>query len=182
MFVEKEEPIPWDCLEESISTPRTCCSILTGSNHQLAEALHANWTSNFPTPITIEGNASIPIQSLVEVPEKVGADRLLNAVAVNAMRSPETPAIIIDSGTAATVDVVNGNGAFLGGAILPGVLMGASALHEFTTTLPLIDGREFLEYAPKALGNAHRSRNGKWALLGPHRSHQRVGEPTLREV
>src|SRR5215475_10891325 len=57
----------------------------------------------------------------VEHPEKVGLDRLLNSVAVNSVRAPDNAAIIIDAGTAVTVDYVDAAGAFLGGAILPGL-------------------------------------------------------------
>jgi type III pantothenate kinase len=74
----------------------------------------------------------------VEHPEDVGIDRLLNAVAVNGRRSPNLPAIIVDAGTAVTVDWVDETGAFGGGAILPGLRLMAQALHEHTALLPLV--------------------------------------------
>ncbi len=54
-------------------------------------------------------------------------------------------------GTAITVDLVSADGAFLGGAILPGIAMSARALHEFTDLLPLVDLAE-LAAPPPALG------------------------------
>ena len=60
--------------------------------------------------------------------------------------------IRVDTGTAITVDVVSGAGEFLGGAILPGLLMGARSLHEETTTLPHLDVWELLKNEPLVLG------------------------------
>ncbi len=151
--VENDEEFPWKEFEKLVSDPGRCRSILTGSNQQKADLIQNQWSSVFPAPVMLSRNSEIPITSLVDFPERVGADRLLNAVAVNKMRKADHFAIIVDSGTAITVDVVNDDGAFLGGAILPGVLMGARALNEFTTTLPLINGREFLDLVPDPLGS-----------------------------
>ncbi|MCA9071622.1 MAG: type III pantothenate kinase, partial [Planctomycetaceae bacterium] len=67
-----------------------------------------------------------------------GIDRLLNAVAANCVRSKNQPALIVDSGTATTVDTVDQTGAFMGGSILPGFELSARALHHYTALLPLI--------------------------------------------
>jgi type III pantothenate kinase len=56
-------------------------------------------------------------------------------------------------GSAITVDLVSADGAFCGGAILPGLAMSARALYEFTDLLPLIDMRDLTE-PPPALGTA----------------------------
>ncbi len=93
----------------------------------------------------------LPLVVEVLHPEKVGADRLVNAVAVNRLRMHGTPAIIIDMGTALTIDVLSAEGAFIGGAILLGVATSARALHEFTDALPLI---EVTAIPPPALGRS----------------------------
>src|SRR5262249_4105256 len=62
----------------------------------------------------------VPIRVSVSFPERVGLDRLFNAVAVNSRRSANHSAIIIDIGSAVTVDLVDSSGAFQGGAIFPG--------------------------------------------------------------
>lgn len=72
-------------------------------------------------------------------PDHVGIDRLVDAVAVNRLRTRGVPAIVVDFGSAPTIDVVSASGAFIGGAILPGISMSARALHEFTDLLPLIE-------------------------------------------
>ena len=74
-------------------------------------------------------------------------------MAVNRLRDAGRPAVIVDVGTAITVDLVSADGAFLGGAILPGIAMSARALHEFTDLLPLVDVSE-LAAPPPALGTA----------------------------
>ncbi len=72
----------------------------------------------------------------VEEPAKVGIDRLLAAVAANRLRAPEQAAIVIDLGTAITVDLIEPDGAFAGGAILPGIGMAGRALADQTDALP----------------------------------------------
>ena len=74
---------------------------------------------------------------LVEMPEKVGVDRLLNALA--AYRRTKTSTIVIDFGTAITFDVVSKKGEFLGGLILPGVKTSTYALNKQTAFLPKVD-------------------------------------------
>jgi type III pantothenate kinase len=71
---------------------------------------------------------------LVENPQKVGIDRLLNALA--AYRRTKTSTIVIDFGTAITIDMVSKNGEFLGGLILPGIRTSAYALNKQTALLP----------------------------------------------
>lgn len=82
----------------------------------------------------------LPIEIRVDQPERVGTDRLLAAVAVNALRQADRAAIIIDAGTAITVDLVSADGAFQGGVILPGFSMMARALARDTDLLPLVEG------------------------------------------
>jgi type III pantothenate kinase len=71
-------------------------------------------------------------------PERVGIDRLAAAVAANAMRRANTPVIVIDFGTANTVDLVASDGAFEGGAILPGMGTSANSLNASTDALPVV--------------------------------------------
>jgi type III pantothenate kinase len=93
----------------------------------------------------------LPLVVRLERPDMVGIDRLIDAVAVNRLREANRPAVIVDVGTAITVDLVAAHGDFLGGAILPGIEMSAKALHEFTDLLPWIEMSE-LASPPPALG------------------------------
>ena len=72
----------------------------------------------------------------VDNPEDVGADRLLNALA--AYRHFRSALIVIDFGTATTFDVVGQDGAYLGGAIAPGINLSIEALHQAAARLPRI--------------------------------------------
>jgi len=78
----------------------------------------------------------VKIENRCRVPERVGVDRLLNALA--AYDRSRGPCVIVDAGSAITVDAVDAKGSFLGGAIVPGPEMQAHALHEHTALLPFV--------------------------------------------
>ena len=103
--------------------------------------------------ITMLAVGDLPLTVSLERPDMVGIDRLLNAVAANSLRRPNRPAVVVDVGSAITVDAISAEGHFTGGAILPGIGMSARALHEFTDLLPLI-GMSELATPPPALGSA----------------------------
>lgn len=95
----------------------------------------------------------LPLTVALARPDMVGIDRLIDAVAANHLRDPLRPAIIVDLGSAITVDLVSPEGAFLGGVIMPGIAMSARALHEFTDLLPQIQMSE-LTTPPPPLGDS----------------------------
>jgi len=90
-------------------------------------------------PLVVAGVGTVPIPVRVERPAEVGADRLVNALA--AARLHGTPAVVADFGTATTVDAVAADGAFIGGAIAPGLELGLEALAARTAKLPRIELR-----------------------------------------
>jgi type III pantothenate kinase len=77
-----------------------------------------------------------PLSLAVENPEKVGIDRICAAAA--AYEVIGRACVIASFGTAITIDCVNDEGVFMGGAILPGLALQARALHEGTAALPLV--------------------------------------------
>lgn len=77
-----------------------------------------------------------PMPVLVDRPSEVGADRLANAVA--AFHRLHRACVVVDAGTALTFDVVSEEGAYLGGAIAPGIGTAARALADRTALLPHI--------------------------------------------
>ncbi|CCQ73862.1 type III pantothenate kinase [Magnetospira sp. QH-2] len=83
-----------------------------------------------------DANVDLGIKVLVDRPEEVGADRLINAVA--AFDAHAEPQIIIDFGTATTFDVVDGQGSYLGGVIAPGINLSLEALHMAAAQLPRV--------------------------------------------
>ncbi len=72
----------------------------------------------------------------VDSPAEVGADRLLNALAAHQRYAG--PLIVIDFGTATTFDVVDADGAYIGGVIAPGINVSIEALHLAAARLPRI--------------------------------------------
>lgn len=82
---------------------------------------------------------TIPLPVRVERPGDVGPDRLVNAFA--AARLHGTPAVVVDCGTATTLDAVDHAGAFVGGAIAPGMGLGLDALAARTARLPRVEPR-----------------------------------------
>jgi type III pantothenate kinase len=103
--------------------------------------------------VTLLTSADLPLSVRLKRLDMVGIDRLLNAMSANALRKPNRPAVVVDLGTAITVDLVAINGAFLGGAILPGIGMSARAMREFTDLLPLVDMTE-LGSPPPVIGTS----------------------------
>ncbi|MBI1249586.1 type III pantothenate kinase [bacterium] len=95
-------------------------------------------------------DTQLPIEVTLDAPEKIGLDRLAAAVAANRLRTSGRPAIVVDAGTAITVDAISDEGEFVGGTILPGMKMSANALAENTDALPRI--MFDLEVEPKAIG------------------------------
>ena len=79
----------------------------------------------------------LPIKVLTEQPEQTGVDRVLNIAA--AYEQIGKACVVVDAGTAVTVDACNDAGEFLGGAIAPGASMQLDALHERTAKLPRVD-------------------------------------------
>jgi type III pantothenate kinase len=110
-------------------------------------------------------HTDLPLAIEVNRPDHVGMDRLVNAVAINRLRQPQSPAIIIDMGTALKLDLVSRDGAFAGGSILLGIAMSARALHEFTDLLPLVEVVE----PPPAVGKSTRGAMSSglyWGAVG----------------
>jgi len=112
----------------------------------------------------------LPIKINVREPHRVGIDRLLNAVAAKSRVQRNVSIFIIDVGSAVTVDWVDEEGTFRGGAILPGLRMMAKALHEHSAALPLLAIEEIPPNEwPRVPGTATESamRAGIfWAVAG----------------
>jgi type III pantothenate kinase len=84
-----------------------------------------------------EDGVYLGIEVLLDRPDEVGADRLVNAVA--AFDAIEGALIVVDFGTATTFDVVDGEGNYRGGAIAPGINLSLDALHQAAARLPKVD-------------------------------------------
>lgn len=111
-------------------------------------------------PLLVAGTGTVPIPIRVDRPGDVGADRLVNAYA--AARLYGAPAIVVDLGTATTFDCVARDGAFVGGAIAPGLELGLDALASRTAKLPRVE----LRAPERAIGRDTVSAIQSGAVLG----------------
>ena len=93
-------------------------------------------------------------------PHEVGADRIVNGIA--AYGAFGGPVVVVDFGTATTIDVISADGAYLGGAIAPGVETSAEALFSKAARLSKVD----LEAPPKAIGTNTRASVQAGLMLG----------------
>ena len=89
----------------------------------------------------VDENTDTGIEILLENPQEIGADRIVNAVAAQEYAAGE-PAIVIDLGTATTFDYITEKGEYLGGAIAPGILASNEALAQKASRLPRVDIRK----------------------------------------
>jgi type III pantothenate kinase len=81
---------------------------------------------------------------LYDPPSDVGADRIVNGIAAYEQygRAAQCPLVVVDFGTATTLDAITAKGEYLGGAICPGVTISADALFQRAARLPRIDVRK----------------------------------------
>ena len=87
-------------------------------------------------PLEITASTRLGIINRYKKPEEVGADRLVNAVAVHSLFKEAV--IVVDFGTATTFDCVSAKGEYLGGAICPGLEIAAEGLATHTAKLPRV--------------------------------------------
>jgi type III pantothenate kinase len=94
--------------------------------------------------LTIEPGLDTGMPILYDNPAEVGADRIVNAIAAYERfgRAAARPLIVVDFGTATTLDAISAKGEYLGGAICPGVQISADALFQRAARLPRIDVRK----------------------------------------
>jgi type III pantothenate kinase len=88
-------------------------------------------------PLVVSAAMKLGIGVEYDDPSQIGADRLVNAVA--AFESVQGACIVVDMGTATTLDVVSAQGVFIGGAICLGVGANAEALAARAARLPRIE-------------------------------------------
>lgn len=80
----------------------------------------------------------IPIKNRYETPQSLGLDRLAVVIGANFLY-PNQNTLVIDAGTCITYDAINSKAEYFGGSISPGLKMRFSAMHHFTSKLPLVN-------------------------------------------
>ncbi len=97
-------------------------------------------------PLVVDAGVKTGVRIRYEDPRAVGADRIVDAAAVQALY--KGPACVVDFGTATTFDAISAEGDYLGGAIAPGIGIAADALFLRTAKLPRVD----LQRPPNVIG------------------------------
>lgn len=97
-------------------------------------------------PLNVDHETKTGVKILYDDPRSVGADRIVDVVAVKKYYGG--PACVVDFGTATTFDAIDAAGDYLGGAISPGIGISADALVKMTSQLPRVD----LKTPPAAIG------------------------------
>jgi type III pantothenate kinase len=110
--------------------------------------------------VLVASSGTVPLAIRVDRPGEVGADRIVNALAVTRLYG--APAVVVDFGTATTFDCVGPDGAYLGGAIAPGLELGLEALASRTAKLPRVE----LRAPDRAIGRDTVSAMQSGAVLG----------------
>ena len=93
---------------------------------------------------------NLGIKIKLKNPKEAGADRIANACGAYVLYSK--PAIIVDLGTATTFDILNKDGEFIGGVIMPGLNLQLKSLNSCTSKLPKVEISE----AEKVIGDNTR--------------------------
>jgi len=89
------------------------------------------------SPMVVGPGTKTGVRISIDNPREVGADRVVNAAAGHRLYGG--PLIVIDFGTATTLDAVSEEGDYLGGAIAPGIGISAEALFEHAAKLPRVE-------------------------------------------
>jgi len=97
-------------------------------------------------PLVVDAGVKTGVRVRYEDPRTVGADRIVDAVAVVHLYG--TPACVVDFGTATTFDAISKNGDYLGGAIAPGIGIAAEALFQRAAKLQRVD----IQKPPSVIG------------------------------
>ena len=111
-----------DCIISSV-VPPVFHSVRTGVKKVIARE-----------PITVSHTMKTGLELCVDRPEQVGADRIVIAAA--ALQEHSAPLILIDMGTATTMEVLEPENRYMGGVIIPGVRISLDALTGRTAQLP----------------------------------------------
>ncbi len=137
--------------------------LLRGALAEAATEIEAAVMASVVPPLTEEGRRALQrlvgsepllvvpgirtgLKIRTDSPQEVGADRIVNAVA--ALERYGGPAVIVDFGTATTLDVVTADGEYLGGVITAGARVGIDALSVRAARLPRVD----LALPPRVIG------------------------------
>lgn len=109
------------------------CSVVPSVQETLCQTVRMYWAVE---PLVVSLCLDLGIEVSYQPQDAVGADRLANAVAT--IHRYGAPAIVVDFGTATTLDAIDRDGTYIGGAIAPGLKISEEALYSHTARLPRV--------------------------------------------
>lgn len=112
------------------------CTVIRSIQQDLDRALSNN--SFIDKVFFVKYHKNLPVNIRYENPDTLGTDRIANLL-YSLKKYRKENVIIIDAGTAITIDILSSEKEFVGGFILPGVMTQMNSLHENTSELPLVD-------------------------------------------
>jgi len=110
-------------------------------------------SGNFEYFVSLDASTPLPIENLYQTKETLGKDRIAAAVGANNI-FPNRNVLVIDAGTALTMDFIRSDNLFVGGNISPGLNMRFKALHHFTKNLPLLSETDTFDQLGDSTENA----------------------------
>lgn len=123
-------------------------------NPRLHEPLF-DWIQERGDSANLLGYQDFELPIAVNNPHTLGIDRLAAAMAANHLRQNSQAAIVVDAGTAITIDCVSADGVFLGGSIAPGLCLSFRGLNRNTAQLPSLEDHYFsADSIPPLIGNS----------------------------
>ncbi len=145
----------WQSMDDS--APRAV--LLAAVNDPAAERLTGALRDQLGGDIyRVGSDLPVPVTCQLDPETLTGVDRLLNAVA--AWETLQQACVVVDAGTAVTVDFVDGAGTFCGGAIAPGARMQLDAMGTHTTALPELELAAPTDDSPYGANTAEAMRHG----------------------
>ncbi len=115
---------------------------ILSSVKKYSEELKETLQNKFMNFIELDEKTPLPIENCYQTKNTLGKDRIAAVVGAFDLY-PNQNLLVIDAGTAVTIDFINENGQYLGGNISPGIQMRLKALNQFTDRLPLVEPREW---------------------------------------
>ena len=112
-----------------------CCSVVPGINHSLSNAFVKYFGKE---ALFLQAGVKTGLKLKYGNPKEIGSDRIAAAVGAVSVK-PEKNIIVVDMGTATTIDVITSSREYLGGAILSGVAMSVRSLSSGTAQLPSVE-------------------------------------------
>ena len=111
------------------------CSVVPDVNHSINNSCRHYFDIE---PFSLKPGAKTGLKIKYTNPGEVGADRIADAIGAYTL-FPDQNIIIVDFGTATTIEVLTKNKEYLGGAIVPGMKIAMQALEERTAKLPKVE-------------------------------------------